>query len=108
MDKFSEYIADTNPANELSFFEIDAVVFSVDGVVTFESSSQRVYTVRCSTNPVNEICIDVVIDEPGAGVNLDIGVTNESDEALVLDCSLTAIHYVLIPRAGRIGWWLNR
>ena len=49
--------------------------------MTFSSSSQRVYTVQCSTDQANENWSDVLIDEPGTGERVYVGVTNQSDRA---------------------------
>ena len=52
-DSFSnleEYISDTNPTNDLSFLKIDAFDSPINAIITFESSTGRVYDIESSTN----------------------------------------------------------
>ncbi len=47
---FQEYIADTNPTNAASFFEIETFAVSTSQAVYFSGSTARQYQVFCTTN----------------------------------------------------------
>ncbi len=88
VDGFSnlqEYIADTNPTNAASFFEIDAIVARANQTVTFLGSTARQYQVFYTTNNLtvtNLIWIAAHTNKVwGAGTNTTITVTNTGDKA---------------------------
>ena len=47
---YSEYVADTNPTNALSYFHIQSVSNATSFVVFYQSSASRKYTLYCRTN----------------------------------------------------------
>ena len=88
VDGFSnlqEYIADTDPTNAASFFEIDSFVALADQTVTFIGSTARQYQVFYTTNDLaatNLIWIAAHTNKIwGAGTNSSITVTNTGDKA---------------------------
>ena len=50
MTNYSEYVADTNPTNALSYFHIQSVSNATSFVVFYQSSASRKYTLYCRTN----------------------------------------------------------
>jgi len=65
----AEYIADTNPTNGTSYFQIDQVDAVTATTVYFDSSSNRMYSLSGCTNMIINLW-DVV---PGAGSRLGVG-----------------------------------
>ncbi len=49
-DNFSEYVADTNPTNALSYFHIESIATTPSLTVSYASSASRVYTLYYRTN----------------------------------------------------------
>lgn len=47
---YSEYVADTNPTNALSYFHIESIASKPSPTVSFTSSASRVYTLYYRTN----------------------------------------------------------
>ena len=47
---YSEYVADTNPTNALSYFHIESIATTPNPAVSFASSASRVYTLYYRTN----------------------------------------------------------
>ena len=80
-----EYIADTNPTNAASFFEIDAIIAQVNQTVTFLGSTARQYQVFCTTNDLAVTNLTWIAAHTnkiwGAGTNSFITVTNTADKA---------------------------
>lgn len=82
LDNRGEYIAGTNPTNDMSFFKVDDFVFGTNGVITFATISQRVYSVRRATNLIEQTWIYVLSNKPGDGSDLNIDVTPQDDTAV--------------------------
>jgi hypothetical protein len=87
-DKFSnfqEYLADTNPTNEASFFEMNGFMASEVQTVYFTGSTTRQYQVFYTTNDLaatNVVWIAAHTNRVwGAGVNSAITVTNTQEKA---------------------------
>ena len=49
-DNYQEFVADTNPTNALSVFHVQGIAPGPRVVVSFQSSSNRVYTLYAGTN----------------------------------------------------------
>jgi hypothetical protein len=66
---YQEWVADTNPTNAHSFFQIEAIAASSTVNVYFQSSSNRLYTLRSATNLIPAVWADVPgqVDVPGSG-----------------------------------------
>jgi hypothetical protein len=66
---YQEWVADTDPTNEQSFFHIEGITASSQVSIFFQSSSNRLYTLRFATNLVPAIWAEVPgqIDVPGSG-----------------------------------------
>jgi hypothetical protein len=47
---FQEWVADTDPTNALSCFRIEAIALGPPTTLQFSSSSNRYYTLTCTTN----------------------------------------------------------
>ena len=62
-----EWIADTNPTNALSGFNLINVAPGTPTLVTFPSSSNRQYTLYFSTNLVSWTNVTGQVDVPGSG-----------------------------------------
>jgi len=76
-----EFIADTNPTNDLSYFALEQVTIASPVTIHFDSSTGRVYTLQCSDDLIAGAWSNVpgAIDQPGLGVgdNLsDPAITN--------------------------------
>ncbi len=80
-----EYIADTNPTNAASFFEIDAFVAQANQTVTFIGSTARQYQVFYTTNNLTGTNLAWIAANTnkiwGAGTNSFITVTNTGEKA---------------------------
>ncbi len=65
----SEYIADTNPTNALSYFHIESIASTTDVAVSFQSSASRQYTLYQTTNLTSGgwISVPLQTDVPGSG-----------------------------------------
>jgi PKD repeat protein len=50
VDNYHEYLADTNPTNALSYFHLQSISKSPNVAATFQSSSNRTYTLYSRTN----------------------------------------------------------
>ncbi|OQW96423.1 MAG: hypothetical protein BWK77_04750, partial [Verrucomicrobia bacterium A1] len=61
---WEERVADTDPTNRFSTFEIEILLRGSEQFVTFSSSTGRVYTLQGTTAPL----------QPGSWVNLDIRI----------------------------------
>ena len=66
---YQEWVADTDPTNALSFFRIESITASSPVHVYFQSSSNRLYTLRYTTNVVPVVWAEVPgqVDVPGSG-----------------------------------------
>jgi hypothetical protein len=66
---YQEWVADTNPTNAQSFFHIESITASSPVNIYFQSSSNRLYTLRSAPNLVPAVWADVPgqIDVPGSG-----------------------------------------
>jgi hypothetical protein len=66
---YQEWVSDTDPTNALSYFRIAAISNLPPVTVSFASSSNRQYTLVCSTNLVGTVWADVAgqVDVPGNG-----------------------------------------
>jgi hypothetical protein len=66
---YQEWLADTNPTNAQSFFHIEAITASSPVTIYFQSSSNRLYTLRYTTNiqPTTWTNVPGQIDVPGNG-----------------------------------------
>jgi len=80
-----EWLADTNPTNSASFFEIDSFAAEVDQTVTFIGSTARQYQVFYTTNDLTATNLTWITANTnkiwGAGTNSFITVTNTADKA---------------------------
>lgn len=74
----SEYVADTNPTNALSYFHIESVSNATGFVVFYASSASRKYTLSFATNLTSGAWSNISsqMDIPGSG-----GVDSLSDPA---------------------------
>ena len=73
LSNWSEFVADTDPRDGSTYFamEIDP------NAVSFDTSSNRFYTVEYSTNLVDSPWAPLVEDEPGTGTTVTIPHTND-------------------------------
>ena len=69
LNNTGEYIADTNPTNALSRFQVERVTRTPDVNVTFSSSARRVYTLyyRTNLNTGGWVNLPSQTDAPGNG-----------------------------------------
>jgi hypothetical protein len=82
---YLEYLADTNPTNSASFFEIDALLARANQTVTFLGSTARQYQIFYTTNDLAATNLTWIAAHTnkiwGAGTNSFITVTNTGDKA---------------------------
>ncbi len=82
---FEEYLADTNPTNAASFFEMSGFVASTVQTIYFTGSTARQYQVFYTTNDLavtNVVWVAAHTNTiTGAGVNSSITVTNMQEKA---------------------------
>jgi hypothetical protein len=81
---YQEYIADTNPTNSVSFFEMSGFLASTDQSVYFTGSTGREYQVFYTTNDLADTNISwAAANSPvaGTGTNSSITVTNVAAKA---------------------------
>lgn len=82
---FQEYIADTNPTNAASFFEMSGFLASTNQTVSFTGSTGREYQVFYTTNDLADTNLVWTAAHTnlvwGAGTNSSITVTNVADKA---------------------------
>jgi hypothetical protein len=66
---YQEWVADTDPTSAQSFFHIEGITASSPVTIFFQSSSNRLYTLRSATNLVSAVWTNVPgqIDVPGSG-----------------------------------------
>ena len=66
---YSEYVADTNPTNTLSYFHIQSVSSATSFAVFYQSSASRKYTLYCRTNLTSGALTNILsqTDIPGSG-----------------------------------------
>jgi hypothetical protein len=66
---YSEYVADTNPTNTLSYFHIQSVSSATSFAVFYQSSASRKYTLYCRTNLTSGALTNIPsqTDIPGSG-----------------------------------------
>ena len=80
-----EYIADTNPTNAASFFEMSGFMVSDSETVFFTGSTARQYQVFYTTDDMADINLTWIVANTnkvwGAGTNSFITVTNSGDKA---------------------------
>lgn len=69
LDNLQEYLADTNPTNGSSFFHIQSVSVANGVRISFQSSTNRLYTLYSTTDPVGGVWTNVPsqTDVPGTG-----------------------------------------
>ena len=82
---YQEYIADTDPTNVASFFEISGFFVSDIETIYFTGSTARQYQVFYTTNDMADINLTWIVANTnkvwGAGTNSSITVTNIADKA---------------------------
>lgn len=82
---YQEYLADTNPTNPASFFEMSGFLASTNQTVYFTGSTGREYQVFYTTNDLAETNLTWIAAHTnliwGAGTNSSITVTNIADKA---------------------------
>ncbi len=79
---YAEFIADTNPTNAASFLRVDNVVVTGNTpVVQFNSSTGRVYGLKCSTNLVNGTWTGVTGQTNRIGSGSSMNLTGTSANA---------------------------
>ena len=82
---YQEYLADTNPTNAASFFEMNGILAATDQTISFNGSTARQYQVFYTTNDLadtNLIWIAAHTNKIwGTGTNSSITVTNTGDKA---------------------------
>ncbi len=80
---WQEYVADTDPIDNMSFFQIDA--FSTKSIVYFIGSTNRQYRLFCTTNDLTNIALSWSPAHSnwlwGTGTNSCITVTNTNEKA---------------------------
>ena len=85
LSNYQEYIADTNPTNAASFFEMDAFAASTNQTIIFNGSTGREYQVFYTTNDL--AATNLVWSAAhtnliwGTGTNSSIPVTNTEEKA---------------------------
>lgn len=78
-NNYGEYVADTDPGNSHSVFEVRMSPLQSPRTISFNSSTGRLYDVQCSTNLIS-----------GEWVNLDVNVHGNGHETEVPDPSPAA------------------
>jgi hypothetical protein len=85
MTDADEYVADTNPTNAASFFEMSGFVVSTNQTITFNGSTAREYQLFYTTNDLAATNLSWTATQSdliwGTGTNTSISVTNPADNA---------------------------
>jgi len=82
LDNRSEFVADTNPTNELSRFEIQDITRQVSrAIVSFPSSARRTYTLLSHTNLTSGAWGSVIGQTDIRGKDGTLSLTNTAPDA---------------------------
>ena len=75
-DNLAEYIADTDPTNSASLFELESITVSSPVVLSWDGSTARVYNVDYRTNLLAGNWQSLVTGVPGSNVMSVVHNTN--------------------------------
>jgi hypothetical protein len=78
LNNWQQWVANTNPTNALSSFRAETISFGPPVVVQFNSSLDRLYTLKSCTNLTAPVWLDVPgqTGVPGSGGILSLADTN--------------------------------
>jgi uncharacterized repeat protein (TIGR01451 family) len=81
MNNLDEFISDTVPTNDLSYFRLEEFQVTSEIFISWSSSVARVYDVQCSANLLEEVWSNLYINLPGSNQVISVQGTNDASAA---------------------------